>query len=143
MFKSLVTAMGRAEFVDDPRFRDNSARMENVEELERHIGDWTQTLNAAELLHVLQAIGVPSAKVASISELVDNPQLAHRGQIIHMAHPKAGTVPMQGFSVHFGDSTMRLRRPPPTLGQHSDAVLQEWLAMTVERIEQLREQGIV
>ena len=138
MFGALANAMGRPELAEDPRFKDNAARMENVEELERFITQWTATLTAAALLDELQAIGVPSAKVAAVSELVDHPHLAHRGQILNMDHPKAGTVPMQGFSIQFGESPMRLRHPPPMLGQHTNAILQEWLAMTPDQIAQLR-----
>ena len=143
MFQALVDAMGHSELADDPRFQDNDARMENVEELERLITQWTTTLTAAELLAKLQALGVPSAKVARVSELVDNPHLAHRGQILSMDHPKAGTVPMQGFSVQFGESPMRLRHPPPMLGEHTNAILTEWLAMTPDRIEELRQCAVV
>jgi crotonobetainyl-CoA:carnitine CoA-transferase CaiB-like acyl-CoA transferase len=143
MFRTLAQTMGRPELADDPRFRDNAARMQNVEELERCISDWTATLTAAELLDALQAIGVPCAKVAAISELIANPQIAEGRQLLHMDHPKAGTVPMQGFSVHLGDSPMRLRHPPPMLGEHTNEVLQEWLSATPERIAQLRENGAI
>jgi len=143
MFRALVDAMGHSELADDPRFQGNDARMENVEELERLITQWATTLTAAELLAKLQALGVPSAKVARVSELVDDPHLAHRGQILSMEHPKAGTVPMQGFSVQFGESPMRLRHPPPMLGEHTDAILTEWLAMTPDRIEELRQCAVV
>jgi crotonobetainyl-CoA:carnitine CoA-transferase CaiB-like acyl-CoA transferase len=143
MFQALANAMGRPELAGDSRFKDNAARMENVEELERLITHWTTTLTATELLNALQAIGVPSAKVAPVSELVENPHLAHRGQILNMEHPKAGTVPMQGFSVQFSESPMRLRHPPPMLGEHTNAILTEWLAMTPDRITQLRECGAV
>jgi crotonobetainyl-CoA:carnitine CoA-transferase CaiB-like acyl-CoA transferase len=67
----------------------------------------------------------------------------HRGQILNMEHPKAGTVPMQGFSVQFGESPMRLRYPPPLLGEHTDAILAQWLAMTPERIIELRKCGAI
>jgi crotonobetainyl-CoA:carnitine CoA-transferase CaiB-like acyl-CoA transferase len=143
MFRALMETMGRPELADDPRFTSNDARMANVEALEDHIADWTRTLTAAAVLAKLQAIGVPSAKVARVSELVVNPHLEHRGQIIHMEHPKAGSVPMQGFSVHFGDSPMRLNHPPPMLGQHTDAILEEWLAMTGDQVGALRKQGVV
>ncbi len=143
MFRALANAMGRPELADDPRFKDNNARMENVEELESFIAGWTATLTAAELLDALQAIGLPSAKVATVSELVDNPHLAAGRQILNMDHPKAGTVPMQGFSVQFGESPMRLRRPPPMLGEHTDAILQEWLAMTPDRVATLRACGTI
>jgi crotonobetainyl-CoA:carnitine CoA-transferase CaiB-like acyl-CoA transferase len=81
--------------------------------------------------------------VATVSDVIDNAHLAHRGQILNMEHPKAGTVPMQGFSVQFGESPMRLRHPPPLLGEHTDAILTEWLAMTPDRIAQLRECGAI
>jgi crotonobetainyl-CoA:carnitine CoA-transferase CaiB-like acyl-CoA transferase len=143
MFRALMRTMGRPELADDPRFRDNDSRMANVEALEELITAWTTTLTAAQLLDALQAIGVPSAKVARVSELIESPQLAHRGQILAMQHPRAGTVPMQGFSVQFGDSPMRLRHAPPTLGQHTEEVLAEWLALEAERIAELRESGVV
>ena len=143
MFRALMQTMGRPGLADDPRFRDNDARMANVEALEALIAAWTATLSAAQLLDALQVIGVPSAKVARVSDLVENPQLAHRGQILAMEHPKAGTVPMQGFSVQFGESPMRLERAPPTLGQHTEEVLAEWLALETERIAELRENGVV
>lgn len=127
MFRAMAGAMGRPQLADDPRFIDNTARLQNVDALEEHISAWTRTLDAPALLEVLAAIGVPSAKVARVQDLLDNPQLAHRGSILRMQHAKAGEVPMQGFAVQFGDTAMRLRRPPPTLGADSDAVLREWL----------------
>jgi crotonobetainyl-CoA:carnitine CoA-transferase CaiB-like acyl-CoA transferase len=143
MFRALAGAMGNAELADDPRFEDNAARMQNVEELEKFINAWTITLSATELLDTLQAIGAPSAKVTSVSELIDNPHLAHRGQILNIDHPKAGRVPMQGFAVQFGESPMRLRHPPPMLGEHTSSILTEWLALSPERIAQLRELGAI
>jgi crotonobetainyl-CoA:carnitine CoA-transferase CaiB-like acyl-CoA transferase len=143
MFQALTQIMGRPELAGDPRFKDNAARMENVEALEQLITQWTLTLSAAELLGELQRIGVPSAKVARVSELVDHPHLAHRGQILNMEHPKAGVVPMQGFSVHFGASPMQLRYPPPMMGQHTDAILTQWLAIAADEIAKLRERGVV
>ena len=50
---------------------------------------------------------------------------------------------MQGFSVQFGESPMQLRRPSPMLGEHSAAVLEEWLAMTPEQIAGLQASGAV
>jgi crotonobetainyl-CoA:carnitine CoA-transferase CaiB-like acyl-CoA transferase len=143
MFRALAATMGRAQVADDPRFRDNTARMQNVEELEKIVGAWTMTLTAEELLGKLHAIGVPSAKVASVAEIVDHPHLAHGDRILNMEHPRAGTIPMQGFSVRFGESPMQLRHPPPMLGEHTSAVLEEWLAMTPDQITGLRASGAV
>lgn len=140
-FANLAKAMGRSDLADDPRFQANEQRMQNVEELERIVTAWTQSLSAVELLEKLQQAGIPCAKVASVADLVEHPHLAHRNQIIEMEHPRAGKVPMQGFAVGFDESPMRLRHPSPTLGQHTGDVLREWLGMTPGEVEQLRAAG--
>lgn len=143
MFRGLAQAMGRAGLAEDPRYKNNPVRMQNVDELEALITAWTTSLGTDELLQALEVNGVPSAKVASVSDLVNDKHLAHRGQIIRMEHPKVGTVPMQGFSVKFADAPMRLRYPPPQLGQHTDEILSQWLDMTEAKIARLHEDNIV
>lgn len=140
-FTSLANVMARPDLADDPRFRANEQRMQNVEVLEEIVTAWTQSLSAVELLEKLQQAGIPCAKVASVADLVEHPHLAHRNQIIEMEHPRAGKVPMQGFAVGFDESPMRLRHPSPTLGQHTGDVLREWLGMTPGEVEQLRAAG--
>jgi len=130
MFRALAGAMGAPELCEDPRFRDNATRLEHADALEARVGAWTSTLDAEELIGILQRIGLPCARVARISDLVADEQLAARGSIVEMQHPKAGSVPMQGFAVRFADSPMRLRHPPPLLGQHTEEVLAQWLGKT-------------
>ncbi|HZR04151.1 MAG TPA: CoA transferase [Burkholderiales bacterium] len=143
MFTAFAKAMGQPELTADPRFTDNDARLRNVDALEAIVTQWTRALPAQALLDRLAAIGVPSAKVARISDLVDNEHLAHRGQILDLPHPKAGKIPMQGFTIQLTESPMQLRHPSPMLGQHTDAILQEWLGMTTERIGHLHAAGVV
>ncbi|UCH47075.1 MAG: CoA transferase [Betaproteobacteria bacterium] len=143
MFRGLAKAMGRSGLAEDPRYEKNQARMHNVDELEELITAWTKSLGTEELLAALRDNGVPSAKVASVSDLIEDEHLEHRGQIIRMQHPRVGTVPMQGFSVKFADSPMQLRHPPPLLGQHSDEILNGWLNMNDAQIAQLRKDKII
>ncbi len=132
MFRALAEAMGAPELCQDPRFRDNATRLEHADALEALVGAWTSRLDADELVGILQRIGLPCARVARISDLVADEQIAARGGIVTMQHPKAGSVPMQGFAVRFTESPMRLRHPPPLLGQHTEEVLAEWLGKTNE-----------
>lgn len=143
MFSGLANAMGNAGLAEDSRYENNVVRMQNVDELEALITTWTKSLGTKELLQALKDNGVPSAKVASVSDLIEDEHLEHRGQIIRMQHPKVGAVPMQGFSIKLTDSPMQLRHPPPLLGQHTDEILGEWLTMTEAEIAQLREDSII
>jgi CoA:oxalate CoA-transferase len=143
MFRALAAVMGRPDLAADPRFSDNEARLRNVDALEEIIATWTRAQSAAELLDALRAIGVPSAKVAGIAELVNDAHLAAGERVIEMQHATAGTVPMQGFAVRFGASPMRLRYPAPTLGQHTAEVLNEWLGLGDGAVSALRQAGVV
>ena len=127
MFRALAEAMGSPQLPQDSRFRDNSTRLDHADALEALVTAWTCTLDADDLIGILQQIGLPCARVARISDLVADEQIAARGSIVQMQHPKAGSVPMQGFAVRFAESPMRLRHPPPLLGQHTEEVLSEWL----------------
>jgi crotonobetainyl-CoA:carnitine CoA-transferase CaiB-like acyl-CoA transferase len=143
MFRRLAQSMGNEGLADDARFASNAARMQNVEELEQIISDWTKSLDCADLLDRLAANGVPAARVASVADLVNDEQVAHREQVLNMEHSTAGSVPMQGFSIRFGQSPMRLRHPPPSLGEQTDTVLAEWLNMSPEKIAELRTAGVI
>jgi hypothetical protein len=95
MFRALSSSMGEPELADDPRFRDNAARLENVEALEAHIAGWTRTLTAAELLGApvhRRTLGEGDARVragrasAARTPRPDRRHAAPEGR----AHPHAG-----------------------------------------------------
>jgi crotonobetainyl-CoA:carnitine CoA-transferase CaiB-like acyl-CoA transferase len=50
-----------------------------------------------------------------------------------------GKVPVQGFTVRFGDTPMTLRHPAPSIGEHTDEVLREWVDYSPAAIARLRE----
>ncbi|MDP6125193.1 MAG: CoA transferase, partial [Candidatus Latescibacteria bacterium] len=85
----------------------------------------------------------PCAKIATIDEVVDNPQLRHRGQIVEVEHPNAGTVPMQGMVVKLSDTPGEIRLPPPSISEHTEQILNEWLGMNDSDVAQLRDDGVV
>ena len=55
-----------------------------------------------------------------------------------VAHPTAGPVKMLGIPVKFSDTPASIRAAPPTLGQHSDKILQDMLGLDAARIASLR-----
>jgi len=58
-------------------------------------------------------------------------------------HPTLGTIKMVNTPVKYSLSQPGIRMPPPTLGQHTDEVLQEVLGYSKNDIESLRNQGAV
>ncbi len=91
----------------------------------------------------LRGAGLPCAKVATIDEAVDDPQLRHREMLVEIDHPTVGTLPMHGLNVHFSETSETIRHHPPLLGQHNEEVYGEWLGMNRADVAALAGRGVI
>jgi len=123
-----------------PRMLDRLKRGMGVEELEEveALEKWVAERTAQDVIEVLTGTGVPVAPVYGVNEIVDDPQVKHRGVIVSVEHPEAGTVKSPNFPVKFSKTPPEVKRPAPLLGQHNDEVLAEVLGYNREKIEDLR-----
>lgn len=126
MFPRLVRAMGREDLLADPRFATMADRLAHTAEIEAVVAQWMKQHDADTLVAMLEAEGLPCAKVATLDEVARSEQLRHRGHIVDI--PFAGrTVPVQGVTMHLSDTPLTVRRAIPQVGEHNAEVLREWL----------------
>ena len=72
-----------------------------------------------------------------------DPQLVARDMVVPMRHPAAGDIRVLGTPIKLSDTPAALRAAPPTLGQHTDAVLQHDLGVRHDAIGDLRSTGVI
>lgn len=142
-FSKVAQIIGQPEVLLDPRFATLEARLEHIEEGEDLVRKWMATKTADEVVALMDKAEVPCAKVASIDELVTNPQIKHRGMVVEMDHPTVGQVPMQGLTIKFSHTPKRIRRPAPLLGQHNQEVYGRWLGLTSGQVAELQGEGVI
>ena len=142
-FRRFMTTVGKPEICDDPRFATNQDRLDNVEELEDIVREWTMSLGAEDIVEAMAQARVPCGKVADIAEVIANPQLRHRGQIVDVEHPTIGIVPMQGYVTKLSDTPASIRRRAPGAGEHSAEILAEWLGYGEAETQALSEAGVI
>ncbi|WP_029620292.1 CaiB/BaiF CoA transferase family protein [Pseudorhizobium marinum] len=143
LFGRLAEAIGQPELSADSCFSTVDARLQNAEAIEQVLRGWIGARETDVVLEVIGRAGVPCAKVATIDEVVENPQLRHRDQIVEIDHPTAGKVSTAGVTMKLSDTPLSIRRPSPTLGQHTSEILLEWLALTDRQIEELMEDAVI
>jgi crotonobetainyl-CoA:carnitine CoA-transferase CaiB-like acyl-CoA transferase len=143
MFERFLKAIGRLELLEDPRFASNTARVANLAAAEAIVGDWCAQRDSAEIEAAMGRAGVPSAKIASVAEMVENPQLRHRGFIVEIPQGGGVSLPMQGPVTRLSETPVAPRGPTPRAGEHTDAILQSWLGYDADRIAELHHNGIV
>jgi crotonobetainyl-CoA:carnitine CoA-transferase CaiB-like acyl-CoA transferase len=100
--------------------------------------------DADELAARLQKQGIPAYPVRDGRDLVEqDPQLAAGGFYVELDHPLTGKVLHEGVVARLHDTPGAIRTPAPLLGQHTDELLTELLAMTPEDLAALHEEGVL
>lgn len=125
LWRAVARALRRPDWLTDPRFADNAARIAHVDELEAAIETVTATRTTAEWLSVLDKAGVPAGPVLTYGEALADPQVAAREMVTEAEHPVMGTVRTLGQPAKFSQIRTGSGRPAPLLGQHTREVLAE------------------
>jgi len=137
----LVRALEAPTLAEDPRFRDNAARMRHRRELTAVLATLFRRRTTAEWLARLDAAGVPAGPVLSVTEMHDHPQVRARRMVVDVPHARLGRQRTLGCPVKFDDAETGPRRGAPLLGEHTREVLAE-AGYREEEIEALLRAGI-
>ena len=142
IYKRLMTAIGRADFANDPALADNAGRVKRVDEIDAAIGAWTASRTVDAALTVLEGASVPAGRIYTVADIAGDPHYAARGMLqdIRLDDGEALTVP--GVVPKLSRTPGAHRRNAPRLGQDTDAVLRE-LGLTEEQIAGLRTRGVI
>ena len=142
IWRRLCHTVARPQLADDPRFRTNKDRIEHYAILRAELESALKVRTRAEWIRELTAAGVPCGSVREIDEVLADPQLAARGMIAEVQHATVGTARVINSPVKLSDTPASVRTAPPTLGQHTAAVLLE-LGYDRRQIEQLQRDGAI
>jgi crotonobetainyl-CoA:carnitine CoA-transferase CaiB-like acyl-CoA transferase len=124
-FRRFVETLGCPELADDARFATNQARVMHRETLipllQRPMLDRTKD----QWLAALEAAQVPAGPINSIAEVFAEPQIQARGMQVELAHPHNPNLQVVGNPIKLSRTPVVYDKPPPTLGEHTEAVLSE------------------
>ena len=100
-----------------------------------------EVLEAREIETSLQTRGVPASAVQDSHDLLADAQLAARDAFVEAEHALHGRITIEASRAKLSRTPASVERAAPTLGQHTQHVLQEILGYTPERIAELASQG--
>lgn len=121
---TFCTLAGRADLIEDQRFRSLASRLENIDLVYREVGEIALGRTTAEWLELL-GDRVPVMIVNTLEDLLRDPQLESSRFWHFLDHPTEGRMRLPGIPTSFSRSPGSIRRPPPRLGEHSLEVLRE------------------
>jgi crotonobetainyl-CoA:carnitine CoA-transferase CaiB-like acyl-CoA transferase len=140
-FAGLMRELGRADALDDPRFKDWPARTENEAALREIIETALAADDAKAWEARLTAADVPCGSIWKIEEIVRHPQLEHR-DVLQTIDSRYGPMRLVGAGFRLAHGSPGLDREPPTLGEHTDEILKE-AGYGDDEIERLRRDAVI
>jgi benzylsuccinate CoA-transferase BbsF subunit len=145
-WQRLCTAMGTPAWAADARFDTVLGRWQHRQEIDTHLHQWTATHDAQDLMHRLQAHGVPAGAVLTARDLVASPHLRERAYLEVFTNNNA---PHAGPRVYAGRPFRKRPEPPiplrlvSALGQHNRQILQEVAGLSASDMQQLIDAGVL
>ncbi len=138
-FAALCRAVGLARLCDDGRFASNAGRVEHRDALAAELAAVFTERTADAWRTVLEDAGVPCAPVNAVDEVFADPHVRAVDLVSTVEHP-LGTLPLVGSPLRVDSRRLQVRRPPPTLGQHTGEILRT-LGFDDTRIAAMRARG--
>jgi crotonobetainyl-CoA:carnitine CoA-transferase CaiB-like acyl-CoA transferase len=142
MVNRLYRAVGRADMIDDPRFRTNADRVKNADESEAPVAAFIAERTQEEAMKVFEDAEVTAAPVYDIDQFVEDPHVRAREIVVDLPDPEMGTLPMHNVVPRLSETPGRLRRPAPALGEHAEEILAR-IGIAGEALAALRTERVV
>lgn len=129
--------------LENELFASNALRVENNAPLKEIIERWTTVRSVDEIVDTLLAAGIPSGPINTIDRVVTDPHIAvAREMFVDLPHPVAGPMKVTGNQVKLTNHPVKIDRPAPTLGQHTEEILSEMLGMSHEEYQKLADENV-
>jgi formyl-CoA transferase len=142
-FVKFCEIAGAPHLAADQRYRRNSDRVRNREQLIGQLEPIVRARPVADWVRQLDAAGVPCGPINDIAHALADPQVAARGLRIDLPHALSGTVPLVANPIKLSATPPTYELPPPLLGEHTVSVLREVTGAHEEELQQLRSRGVI
>jgi crotonobetainyl-CoA:carnitine CoA-transferase CaiB-like acyl-CoA transferase len=122
-WRGLLEVVGRAEWAEDPRFRDRKGRIENHDLLANSLQEIFRSGRREEWLRRLRDKDVPCAPLNTLEEVFEDPQVKEYGFPVEVQHPQMGKLRLVGSGIELSRTPPKIDLPPPVLGEHTQEIL--------------------
>lgn len=143
-WEKLCKVIGRPDLIGDERFLTRDERKRHRAELRAEIESALRSRSAEAWEDELAAAGVPAARILSVPQALASDQVRLRGLVASVPGEigSRSSVEVIGSPAHFNGRSVVPSVAPPTLGQHTEAILTE-IGLTAAEIDSLRKDGVV
>ena len=139
----LCNLLGLEAWAADPSLAKNADRLARREEVMAGLQAAIGRIERDEVCRRCDAVGVPAGPILQVDEVLANAHVAARGMVVEYPHPQVGSFRGLRIPLRFNGLDDPETTRPPLLGEHTDQVLSDMLAMDPAQIAALRAEGAI
>ncbi len=140
-WRALCAAIGRDDLAADERFGSPSGRSVNKPRVVAELARTFASLNVADLQRRLDAAGVANGPINDMAQVFDMAQARERGIRVNLPRSDGVEVPCVASPIRMSATPVRYRSAAPKLGEHTSAVLADWLQAGEGAVDDLHVAG--
>ena len=142
-WRAFCEATGSPTLAEDPEFATHRARKAREDDLDAAVAEWTRSFTAEEVVQRLQSAGVHAAKVNTMADLYDDPQLAARNTWWEIEHSEVGEHEYESPPFRLSETTAEPGLPDPCLGEHNEEFFRAVYGMDEGRFTRLVDDEVI
>ena len=143
LFERWAKLMGEDHWLTDPRFISDSKRADNGQVLSERMAQWCADRTTTQALGELDEARVPAGPMYKPAQVLDDPHVKARGIFKSVDYPGLPRpAPLVDIPVRLSETPGGIRRRAPTLGEHTDQIMEE-LGYRAEEILELRQKRVI
>ncbi|MEK9670957.1 MAG: CoA transferase [Rhodospirillaceae bacterium] len=142
MAERVFRMIGRDDMIKDPRYESNAARMKVRPEVDEAVGGWIKTKTLAEVLKIFEEQSITASAVYDQPDILADEHFIDREVVVELPDDEVDGLPMHNIPVRLSETPGSLRRPAPSRGEHSRALMQE-LGYDEDALQALMDKGVV
>ena len=138
----MYQAIGRADFLEDPRYTTNTDRVAHRAECVDALNEIFAKEPTDHWVKLITAAGIPCGPINRVSDVINNPQVQARNMVVEVPHPEVPNLRIPNSPLKLSGTPATIRRHPPLLGEHNDEIL-AGAGYDASQISHLREKGVI
>ena len=142
-FRKFCQFVERPELADNSNFQTNEQRVINRESLIEHLSKILLSQPTVWWVNQLETLDIPCGPINTLQEVFNHSQIKHRNLVRKIPDNCSKQIYTIASPINLSETPLQYRSASPDLSEHCEKILSSELGYDSEKIQHLRENGIV